>query len=83
MRETAVEGALKARPAPSVDPAFEAFERASRLRGLAVALAPAARDCVKLIDLDGRVSALNPAAETLLQLDERRSAVLGEVVGLS
>lgn len=78
LRETADGGALEARPSPPVDAAFEAFERASRLRSLAVALVRASRDCVKLIDLDGRVCALNPAGEALLQLDDPL-ALIGNV----
>ena len=70
VRITDDEGAPGARPAPPADAAFEAFERASHLRSLAVALVRASQDCVKLIDLNGRVTALNPAGETRLQLDD-------------
>ena len=52
------------------EPAFEAFEQVAKWRGFAVALVLASRDCVKLINLEGRVAALNPAGEVLLQLDD-------------
>jgi PAS domain S-box-containing protein len=70
VRLTADERALGARREPPADAAFVAFESAARLRSLAISLVRASRDCVKLLDLDGRIAALNPAAETLLQLDD-------------
>jgi PAS domain S-box-containing protein len=75
VRVMADEGAQGARLEPSPDGAFEAFERASHFRSLAVALLRASHDCVKLLDLDGCVAALNPAAETVLQLDDPLSLV--------
>ena len=50
--------------------AYESFERASHWRSLAVGLVKASRDCVKLLDLDGTVVALNPAGQDLMQLDD-------------
>jgi PAS domain S-box-containing protein len=70
VQDTAEQSAVDVRSKPRGDAAFEAFERASHLRSLAIALARASRDCVKLVELDGRVAAVNPAAEVLLQLDD-------------
>ena len=55
---------------PAAEAAYEAFEHASQWRMLALALAKASRDCVKLIDLDGRVVGMNSAALRLLQIDD-------------
>ena len=51
-------------------PTIAAFENASHWRSLAVALVKTSRDCVKLIDVDGRVVALSPAGRHLLQIDD-------------
>jgi PAS domain S-box-containing protein len=59
----------------AAETAFEAFERASQWRMLALALAKASRDCVKLVDLDGRILGMNSAARRLLQLDDPGAAV--------
>lgn len=53
-----------------------AFEQATGWNSFAVALLRASRDCVKLIDLDGNVVAVNLAGLDVLQFESR-----GEVVG--
>jgi PAS domain S-box-containing protein len=60
----------------AAEAAYEAFEHASQWRMLALALARASRDCVKLVDLDGRVLGMNSAAQRLLEIDEP-----GQLVG--
>jgi PAS domain S-box-containing protein len=57
--------------------AYEAFEHASQWRMLALALTKASRDCVKLIDLDGRIVGMNSAALKILQIDDP-SQVVGQ-----
>src|SRR5262249_10885057 len=57
-------------PIGSGELARNAFEQASNWRSFALALVSASRDSVKLIDLDGRVAAVSPAVQNLLQLDD-------------
>ena len=59
----------------AAETAYEAFERASQWRMLALALVKASRDCVKLIDLDGRIVGMNSSGQKLLQLDDPGEAV--------
>lgn len=73
-RETAPGGADA--PPPAAEVAYAAFEHASQWRMLALALTKASRDCVKLVDLDGRVVGMNSAAQRLLQIDDP-----GQLVG--
>ena len=70
LKASAEQGSGAARAAGPGDPVFHAFEEGSQFRSLATALVRASRDCVKLIDLEGRVLGLNPAGERLLQLDD-------------
>ena len=56
--------------APAAEAAYEAFEHASQWRMLALALTKASHDCVKLVDLDGRIVGMNTAAQKLLQIDD-------------
>jgi len=57
-------------PRPAAEAAYEAFEHASQWRMLALALTKASHDCVKLVDLDGRIVGMNSAARKLLQIDD-------------
>jgi PAS domain S-box-containing protein len=61
-------------PAPDDD----AFAHASHWRSLALALVKSSRDCVKLIDLDGTVTAANPAGLRQLQIDDP-AELIGQV----
>ena len=73
---TADGGAEEAPREPSPETGLAGFAHATHLPSLGLALVRASRDCVKLIDLDGRVAAINPAGEALLQIDDPR-ALLG------
>ena len=57
---------------------YAAFEDASHWRSLAVALVKTSRDCVKLVDTEGRIVALSPAGLRLLQIDDS-----AEIIGKS
>jgi signal transduction histidine kinase/CheY-like chemotaxis protein len=50
-------------------PGDSGFARASQWRSFALALVEASRDCVKLIGLDGRIAAMSPSGQLLLQVD--------------